>query len=355
MFTVAAQQELLKRLNENPEFSDLRDLVKITTLNAWGWDRVNKMDSVCNANLIYKDHDKFSLAKNDLKPVWKRYEKIKQVIKNKKKNKFPKELINIIDDFKSLGFDDLDHSDFNKFSSHVDRICRHNIGRELFYKNLSILKDYEILARDINANAYPENIYPLSDLEKEEIYNSFFQFWKDSCEHSLDIDKFTYEDQKYVACHNEEKQLNENKFSSGSAKYNYIFVDEFQDINFLDLRLIKVIAKRNHATLTIIGDDDQAIFEWRGASSKYILSPNQFFDLSFKEYKLAVNYRSPENIIEHSQRLIENNSNRVRKEISSTISEEANIEVHKITGGFTENLKFVQEHLNKSFLPLLGF
>ena len=164
----------------------------------------------------------------------------------------------------------------------------------------------------------------------------------------MDIDKFTYEDQKYVACHNEEKQLNENKFSSGSAKYDYIFVDEFQDINFLDLRLIKVIAKRNHATLTIIGDDDQAIFEWRGASSKYILSPNQFFDLSFEKYKLAVNYRSPKNIIEHSQRLIENNSNRVRKEISSTISEEANIEVHKITGGFTENLKLVQKILGDS-------
>ena len=49
---------------------------------------------------------------------------------------------------------------------------------------------------------------------------------------------------------------------TGAARYNHILVDEFQDINPLDLELIKAVALRNRSTLTIVGDDDQAIFEW---------------------------------------------------------------------------------------------
>ncbi len=57
-------------------------------------------------------------------------------------------------------------------------------------------------------------------------------------------------------------------------------VDEFQDINPLDIALIKGIAQRHRATLTIVGDDDQAIFEWRGATPEYILHPEQYLGAS---------------------------------------------------------------------------
>ena len=102
-------------------------------------------------------------------------------------------------------------------------------------------------------------------------------------------------------------------FIYGAARYDHILVDEFQDINPLDLALIKVIVERNQSTLTIVGDDDQAIFEWRGASPEYILQPQRYFGSPFKDYLLETNYRSPRNIVTHSQNLIAHNRNRVEK------------------------------------------
>ena len=94
-------------------------------------------------------------------------------------------------------------------------------------------------------------------------------------------------------------------------------VDEFQDINPLDLALIKVIVERNQSTLTIVGDDDQAIYEWRGASPEYILQPQQYFGAQFKDYQLETNYRSPRNIVNYSQNLISRNRNRVIKKVKA--------------------------------------
>lgn len=344
MFTRAAQQELSARLNENPEFSDLKDSVKITTLNSWGWYRIRQMSSVYHAKLITSDEQKFTLVYNDLKPIWKKYKKIKRAMtESRKKNTFPKELIRVIDGLKSLGFDYLHHKSFTEFSGYIDELYNQNLEQK-FQEYLDILRRFEILIR--NSTTCLGDTDRLSDLEKQDIYNHFFKFWAKSCSHLLDMEKFTIEDQKYIACCNEEEQLARNSFLTGSAKHDHVFVDEFQDINPLDLRLIKVIVKRNRATLTIIGDDDQAIFGWRGASSNYILKPSCFFDLSFKECTLEVNYRSPVNIVKHSQYLIRNNINRVNKEIKSIDLEEASIEVRK-TSGLTQDIQYVEETFNR--------
>ena len=80
--------------------------------------------------------------------------------------------------------------------------------------------------------------------------------------------------------------------------------------------LVRAIVRRSKATVTIAGDDDQAIFEWRGATPEYILDPARFFDVEFETHTLATNYRSPSNIVEHSQRLISYNTRRVEKKLS---------------------------------------
>ena len=62
----------------------------------------------------------------------------------------------------------------------------------------------------------------------------------------------------------------------GITRYTHIMVDEFQDINPLDLELL-IVATNYHSqngppvSLTIIGDDDQAIFGWRGTTPRFIL------------------------------------------------------------------------------------
>ena len=107
--------------------------------------------------------------------------------------------------------------------------------------------------------------------------------------------------------------------------------------------MIKIIAQRHQATLTIVGDDDQAIFEWRGATPEYILNPNRYFGVDFQDYQLEVNYRSPQNIVEYSQRLISNNENRVNKRV--TAAESANTAEIKIlkTAGISERLKLATD------------
>ena len=106
------------------------------------------------------------------------------------------------------------------------------------------------------------------------------------------------------------------RLPTGITRYDHIFVDEFQDINPLDLALIDAIRKYHRANLVIVGDDDQAIFEWRGASPDFILNPDDYFNEStFVTKKLRTNYRSPKQIVELSQNLIKNNRNRVRKTV----------------------------------------
>ncbi|MFA5644717.1 MAG: UvrD-helicase domain-containing protein, partial [Patescibacteria group bacterium] len=89
-------------------------------------------------------------------------------------------------------------------------------------------------------------------------------------------------------------------------KFRYIMVDEFQDTNWAQYELIKLLAfpKNN---LVVVGDDDQAIYKFRGASISNIM---QFKD-DFKgalEIVLTENYRSRQEILDHAYRFIQNNN-----------------------------------------------
>ena len=114
--------------------------------------------------------------------------------------------------------------------------------------------------------------------------------------------------------------------------YRYILVDEFQDINPVDLFFISALRERHQATLTLVGDDDQTIFEWRGATPKYILDPGQYIldcgeKLEFQTYVLSRNYRSPSNIVDMSQRLIAHNKDRVTKQVVPVNTNYAKIDI----------------------------
>ena len=110
--------------------------------------------------------------------------------------------------------------------------------------------------------------------------------------------------------------MDSGKLTVGEDRYFHVFVDEFQDINPLDIALIETIVKRNRATLTISGDDDPGDFRMEGAAPEYILSPEKRLGIPFETHTLGVNYRSPANIVERSQNLIANNSRRVEKDVS---------------------------------------
>lgn len=89
-------------------------------------------------------------------------------------------------------------------------------------------------------------------------------------------------------------------------RYKYILVDEFQDTNYVQFELLQMLAAL-HRNLTVVGDDDQSIFRFRGASLSNILS----FEGIYPEAKRVVltrNYRSTQAILDASYQLIQHNN-----------------------------------------------
>ena len=100
-----------------------------------------------------------------------------------------------------------------------------------------------------------------------------------------------------------------------SDRYKYIMVDEYQDTNELQYRLLRKLCE-NHENLCVVGDDDQSIYGWRGANIKNILEFHESFD-EVKITKLEVNYRSTNQILKTANALIEHNRERIGKHLTS--------------------------------------
>jgi DNA helicase-2/ATP-dependent DNA helicase PcrA len=100
-----------------------------------------------------------------------------------------------------------------------------------------------------------------------------------------------------------------------SNRYKYIMVDEYQDTNELQFQLLELLASE-HGNLCVVGDDDQSIYGWRGANIRNILEFSDNFE-KCKTVKLETNYRSTEPILKAANTLIEHNSTRLGKKLTS--------------------------------------
>ena len=99
-----------------------------------------------------------------------------------------------------------------------------------------------------------------------------------------------------------------------SSAFDYIFVDEYQDVNKEQYKLIKLLKNKNK--VLIVGDEDQAIYGWRGSNSKYFRD----FQLEYpdcKVIKLERNYRSTQQILNLADGFIKQNKNRIDKTLKS--------------------------------------
>ena len=246
-------------------------------------------------------------------------------------------LLKMVDRFKSLGFDHVKLNTLQTFADYVKAL--ENLGAgDLLAQWMDELQGMWLL---------PENVDGAAKLQA--LYENFWLFCQSTIKTMWHEGYYTLEDQKYWGW----RIIKDAGKIQGKRRYDYIMVDEFQDINPLDLNFINALRARHDATVTIVGDDDQAIFEWRGANPKYIVDPDKYFGLGFTTQIFEMNYRSPRNIVAMAKRLIDNNEVRVKKKMDA--AQEINAEVIKLeTSGIGEIVRAItQDARNKEHKSLV--
>ena len=184
-----------------------------------------------------------------------------------------------------------------------------------------------LIKRILKGNNYDEKLYDPKSIQ------SFINRKKDNGQRSDNIsDK---DDEVYVAIFKEYENILKQTMSVDFAdlilktyelfrshtqilnyytkRFKHIMVDEFQDTNLLQFKLLKLL-NNDTGSLYAVGDDDQSIYGWRGALSKNIKSfTDQFTDVEI--FKLEQNYRSTNKILKVANSLISHNKNRLGKEL----------------------------------------
>lgn len=125
-------------------------------------------------------------------------------------------------------------------------------------------------------------------------------------------------------------------------KFRYVHVDEYQDTNHAQYRLVQLFAGR-YRNLCVVGDSDQAIYAWRGADIANILN----FERDYKDAKtitLETNYRSTELILETANAVIRNNKSRKEKNLRSVRGRGQPVVVCSLTDGEDE-AKYVADQI----------
>jgi len=184
-----------------------------------------------------------------------------------------------------------------------------------------------LIKRILKGNNYDEKLYDPKSIQ------SFINRKKDNGQRSNNIsDK---DDEVYVAIFKEYENILKQTMSVDFAdlilktyelfrshnqilnyytkRFKHIMVDEFQDTNLLQFKLLKLL-NNDTGSLYAVGDDDQSIYGWRGALSKNIKSfTDQFTDVEI--FKLEQNYRSTNKILKVANSLKKNKKNRLGKEL----------------------------------------
>lgn len=127
-------------------------------------------------------------------------------------------------------------------------------------------------------------------------------------------------------------------------RFDYVFIDEFQDTNTLQFDLISHFAKRTK-NIMVVGDTDQSIYAWRFADPKIITKFNETFK-NYKLYQLEQNYRSTKHIIECNNSIIKQDLNRLNNRIWTQNEDGEKVILHQEIDQNGE-VKFIANEIKK--------
>lgn len=125
------------------------------------------------------------------------------------------------------------------------------------------------------------------------------------------------------------------------SKYEYILIDEFQDINRIQYEIIKQLAAPQN-NLFIVGDDDQSVYRFRGARPEIMLNFENDYE-GTERIVLDENYRCTGNVINASLRLIRNNKKRFDKDIKAVNETGEQVEFRQFKSPAEENSRIIED------------
>ena len=155
-----------------------------------------------------------------------------------------------------------------------------------------------------NSLIFPDDVKPNDDWEKSCLF-----LYKKYEAYKEQTSKYDFDDM-LVGCYVFLKSHPELLLKY-QQRFRYFLVDEFQDINKVQYELIKLLSAETK-NVCAVGDDDQAIYSFRGSDPKYILNFNHDFPGS-QVVKLTENYRSSHEIVATANRMIKRNQHRMDK------------------------------------------
>jgi DNA helicase II / ATP-dependent DNA helicase PcrA len=168
-----------------------------------------------------------------------------------------------------------------------------------------------IVGRWKNQGLRPDQAEAIAEANKEQLAASAYAIYQRNLRASgaMDFDDLLLCTQELFEKHPEAR------FAEAS-RFDHVLVDEYQDTNDLQYRVLRALAER-HKNLCVVGDDDQSIYGWRGAEVAHILGFQRDWP-GAKIVRLEENYRSTAPILEHANRLILHNGSRHKKTLRST-------------------------------------
>lgn len=143
-------------------------------------------------------------------------------------------------------------------------------------------------------------------------------------------------------------KTNEEVRERWQSKIRYLLVDEYQDTNTSQYQLVKLLVGER-ARFTVVGDDDQSIYSWRGAQPKNLLMLSQDFP-ALKVIKLEQNYRSTSRILRAANILIANNPHVFEKTLFSALPDGEMLKVLKANNEEHEAERVVGEIIAHKFM-----
>ena len=230
-------------------------------------------------------------------------------------------------------------SNFTIYDTNDQRTLIKEIIKDLGYKDEISVRDAQNLISSLkNKSISPGEFLKIDGYyrNKNEYYEIYRLYEKRKFEYnSLDFDDLI---EKVLEIFRKDQQVLEYY----QKKFEYVFVDEYQDTNTSQYELIKYFAGY-HNNVIVVGDADQSIYSFRGADISNILN----FEKDFKDarlIKLEQNYRSTSNILDTANSLIENNIKRKDKNLW-TANGSGDEVLYKNNSVESEESKFVADEI----------